>query len=107
MTQNAHRPLGLAELARRAAMSPRTFGRRFKEETGATPLQWLIAARVRRAQELLEVSALSVERIAAEVGFDGPSTLREHFGRIVGVSPRAYRGNFGPPAATRAPTSIL
>lgn len=95
MSANAHRALGLDELARQAAMSPRTLGRRFKEETGTTPLQWLIGARVRWAQELLETTALSIEQIAFEVGFDGPSTLREHFRRIVGVSPKEYRHTFG------------
>jgi len=98
MAANAHRPLGLSEIARRAATSPRTLARRFRRETGTTPLQWLIGARVRRAQELLETSALSVERIAAEAGFDSPSSLREHFGRIVRVSPKEYRRGFGPVA---------
>ena len=102
MAANAHRPLEIAKLARRAAMSPRTLGRRFKEQTGTTPIQWLICARVRRAQELLETSTLSVERIAAEVGFDGPSTLREHFHRTIGVSPREYRRSFGASATGAA-----
>ncbi|QAY77543.1 GlxA family transcriptional regulator [Sphingosinicella sp. BN140058] len=98
MLANAHRQLGLAELARHAAMSPRTLGRRFRQETGTTPLQWLIGARIRRAQELLETSTLSVERIAYETGFDGTATLREHFGRLVGVSPREYRRRFAAPS---------
>jgi transcriptional regulator GlxA family with amidase domain len=95
MAANAHRPLSLDELADRAAMSPRTLSRRFREETGSTPLQWLIGARVRRAQALLETSALSVEQVAAEVGFESASTLREHFRRWVGVSPKEYRCTFG------------
>lgn len=63
--------------------------------TGTTPLHWLIDARVRRAQEMLERTALPVERIAVEVGFDAPLALREHFRRAVGVDPKEYRRSFG------------
>ncbi|HIE4434397.1 TPA: helix-turn-helix domain-containing protein, partial [Burkholderia multivorans] len=59
-------------------------------------LQWLLRARVRRAQTLLETTNLPVEHIASAVGFGSPTSLREHFGRIVGVSPTAYRKSFNP-----------
>ena len=95
MSANAHRPLTVDELARQAATSPRTLARRFREQTGTTPLQWLIAARVRRAQELLETSSLSVDQIAAATGFDGAASLRDRFHRTIGVSPKSYRRSFG------------
>ncbi|GJD96146.1 HTH-type transcriptional regulator CdhR [Methylobacterium iners] len=98
MAQNAHRPLTVELLARRAAMSPRTFARRFREQTGTTPLQWLITARVRRAQELLETSSLTINEVAVASGFDDPATLRDRFQRMVGVGPNAYRRSFGSPA---------
>ena len=44
-------------------MSPRTYARRFRETTGTTPLQWLCAERVRRAQDLLENTDDTIERI--------------------------------------------
>ena len=94
MGENSHRTLTIAKLARRAGMSSRTFARRFREQTGTTPLQWLISARIHRAQELLESTAVSVDRIATAVGLDSPSVLREHFRRVVGVSPRHYRSTF-------------
>lgn len=94
MAANAARPLTLPQLAAKAATSPRTLSRRFKEQTGTTPLQWLAGARVRRAQELLETTALPVEQVAAAAGFDGPSTFRDRFRRVVGVSPSAYRRTF-------------
>ena len=94
MSENSHRSLSIEKLARRAGTSARTFARRFREQTGTTPLQWLICARVRRAQELLESTPVSVDRIAAAVGFDSSSVLREHFRRLVGVSPRHYRSTF-------------
>lgn len=93
--ENAHRPLSVDELAQQAATSPRTFARRFREQTGTTPLQWLITARVRRAQELLETTFLTVDAIGTAVGFDGGAALRGRFQRTVGVSPNAYRRSFG------------
>lgn len=101
MQQNAHRPVTIGELAHRTATSPRTLARRFREQTGTTPLQWLITARVRRAQELLETTSLSVEQIATAAGFDGAAALRQRFRRTVGVSPKVYRRTLGttkPPA---------
>jgi transcriptional regulator GlxA family with amidase domain len=92
--QNLRKELSLPFIARRAAMSTRTFSRRFREQVGATPAQWISGARVRCAQRLLETTRLSVEEIAAEVGFGSTSVLREHFGRVVGTSPIAYRRAF-------------
>ena len=51
-------------------------------------------ARVRAAQRLLEASALSVEEVGARCGFGGALGLRQHFGRVVGTSPTAYRRAF-------------
>lgn len=82
------------QLARRAVMSPRTFARRFRDETGTTPHAWVTAHRVRAAEELLERTDLSVDRIAAEVGFVNAATLRLHFSRARGVSPQQYRRTF-------------
>ncbi|MDM8355885.1 GlxA family transcriptional regulator [Pandoraea communis] len=87
-------PLTLDRIAHRAHMSTRTLTRRFLTETGMPPLQWLLAARVRRAQELLEATALSIEQVAQEAGFGSATSLREHFRRIAGTSPGQYRRNF-------------
>ncbi|MFI6522699.1 GlxA family transcriptional regulator [Spirillospora sp. NPDC050679] len=91
---NLHRPLTLDDIARQAAVSVRTLTRRFREQVGASPLQWLLAARVHRAQQLLEDTDLPVERVAAEAGFGSPVTLRAHFARRVGASPQSYRAAF-------------
>jgi transcriptional regulator GlxA family with amidase domain len=88
------RELSIDELARRAAMSPRTFARRFKQATGTTPLQWVLHQRVGMAQRLLEMTDLPVELVAERCGFGSGATLRQHFGRIVGTSPVAYRQTF-------------
>ncbi|MEV0150332.1 MULTISPECIES: helix-turn-helix domain-containing protein [unclassified Nonomuraea] len=84
----------LTEMAMRSGMSPRTFSRRFREQTGTTPLQWLLRARVRRAQSLLETTGHSVERIAAQAGFGSATAFRERFKRVVGVTPQSYRSSF-------------
>jgi AraC family transcriptional regulator, transcriptional activator FtrA len=92
-------PWSNAELARLAVMSERTFLRRFREATGSTPADFLIAARVDRARELLEATSLPVEEVATQSGFGAVATLRHHFQRRLGVSPATYRQRFARSAA--------
>jgi transcriptional regulator GlxA family with amidase domain len=75
-------------------MSTRTLNRRFREQTGTTPLQWLHRARVRQAQHLLETTRDPVELIASRVGFGSATAFRDRFKRIAGTSPHAYRAAF-------------
>ena len=87
-------PLDVATLARRAAVSPRTFARRFVAETGTTPLRWLNTQRVLEARRLLEHTDLDVEQVAARSGFGSAPSLREHFRRATATTPTAYRRAF-------------
>jgi transcriptional regulator GlxA family with amidase domain len=87
-------PLTVEVLARRAAMSPRTFARRFVAVTGTTPLQWLLRQRVLHAQRLLETTDQPIEWVAARCGFGTAAGMRIHFQRFVGTSPMAYRRTF-------------
>ncbi|GHJ21907.1 helix-turn-helix domain-containing protein [Streptomyces albus] len=87
-------PLTLAVLARHARVSPRTFSRRFAQDTGYTPMQWVLRARVDMARELLERSQRSVEQIAADVGLGTGANLRFHFRHLLGVTPGEYRRTF-------------
>jgi transcriptional regulator GlxA family with amidase domain len=89
-------PLDVAAMSRHAGVSPRTFARRFREETGTTPLQWLLAQRVLEARRLLEESDLPVEAIAWRSGFGTAASLREHFRRTTATTPSAYRRSFQP-----------
>jgi AraC family transcriptional regulator, transcriptional activator FtrA len=87
-------PLTVEDLARQAMMSPRTYARRFREATGTTPLQWMCAERVRRAQDLLENTDDTIDRIAASCGFGSAHQMRTHFTRINRVTPQAYQRTF-------------
>jgi transcriptional regulator GlxA family with amidase domain len=93
-------PLPVARLARQARMSRRNFDRRFREITGAAPLTWLTHQRVLRAQQLLESTRLPVEEVARRCGFSSAAALRQHFKRLTGTAPAAYRTTFGSPSAT-------
>jgi len=107
---NAHldRPMSVDALARKASMSPRTFARRFKQATGTTPHRWVLHQRILAAQQLLEQSGRSIDRIAESVGLQTAATLREHFRRIVRTTPSAYRRAFfvsaRRPAAAASPS---
>lgn len=81
-------------LASMAAMTPRTFFRRFRAATGQTPYDWLLHERIRIAKDLLENSPMSVDRIAGDAGFGAADTLRHHFRRVVGTTPRSFRALF-------------
>jgi AraC family transcriptional regulator, transcriptional activator FtrA len=94
MVEHLDEQLTVAQLARLAAMSPRTFARRFRETTGTTPLRWLQHQRVARAQELLEVTDLGIDAIAGRVGFGTAANLREHFRRVTTTTPASYRQRF-------------
>lgn len=93
--------LPVARLARQARMSLRTFERRFRQETGATPNDWLTRQRLRYAQELLERTTYSVEHVSHACGL-APETLRHHFTRLLRTTPTAYRRAFAAPAGTQA-----
>lgn len=83
-------------MAKRACMSERTFARRFRDQTGTTPVQWLAFERIKVAQQLLETSSLSVDQIATRSGFTSAQLLRIHFRRATGRTPNAYRSSFRP-----------
>ncbi|MER7934072.1 MULTISPECIES: helix-turn-helix domain-containing protein [unclassified Streptomyces] len=89
-----HEPIQLRDMAGQEAMSVRTFTRRFREETGISPGQWLAQQRVERARHLLESTGLSMDRVARDSGFGTAQSMRQHLQSALGVTPTAYRRTF-------------
>jgi transcriptional regulator GlxA family with amidase domain len=101
--ENLALPLGIEQLAAQSGMSVRTFARRFQAETGVPPAEWIRQRRIEYARELLEITDLPVEAIAARCGFGSAVALRARFSRSVGVTPGQYRLSFrGGPARSAA-----
>lgn len=92
--EHLDQPLTIEMLARNASVSPRTFSRRFREETGYTPMQWVMRARVDVARELLENTDLGIEEIGIVVGLGSGANLRQFFRRVLGTTPSEYRRTF-------------
>ncbi|GAA0622657.1 helix-turn-helix domain-containing protein [Kutzneria viridogrisea] len=101
--QRLDESLTLRVLAKHAGISQRTFMRRFTEETGTTPLQWLLNARLSRARELLETTDHSVDRVARDCGLGTAANLRLHFRRALDTTPTAYRRTFWCSSQMRGP----
>ncbi|MFJ8633986.1 GlxA family transcriptional regulator [Streptomyces sp. NPDC093568] len=89
-----HEPIQLRDMADQEAMSVRTFTRRFREEVGISPGQWLTQQRVERARHLLESTDLSVDQVARDAGFGTAQSMRQHLQAALGVTPTSYRRTF-------------
>jgi AraC family transcriptional activator FtrA len=87
-------PLSVADLARQAHMSARSYLRHFARCSGTSPIRWLIAQRIQASLPLLERGDAPVEQVARAVGFDSAVTFRHHFARAMRTSPTAYRRAF-------------
>jgi AraC family transcriptional activator FtrA len=82
----------LSSMAAQARMGVRTFQRRFKDRTGASPLDWLVRERVMLAAQLLETRpGLGIEAVADLAGLGSPESLRRHFRSHGLPSPARYR----------------
>ncbi|GAA0926773.1 GlxA family transcriptional regulator [Pseudonocardia zijingensis] len=92
--ENIDRPLTLADLARHASMSRRTFTRHFRDEVGMSPNRWLTQQRIDLARRLLETTDLLIDQVAARVGIGSASSLRLHLSSALGVAPSTYRRTF-------------
>jgi len=98
--EHLHESIPVPDLAAVSNMSVTGFHRWFKDQTSMTPQQWVIAQRVARARRLLETSGASIELIASRSGLGTATNLRQHFRRIVGTTPTAYRTSFEQRAAS-------
>ncbi|GGX62933.1 AraC family transcriptional regulator [Streptomyces minutiscleroticus] len=89
-----HEPIQLRDMAAQESMSVRTFTRRFRQEVGVSPGQWLTLQRVERARHLLESTGLSIDQVARDCGFGTAQSMRQHLQATLGVTPTAYRRTF-------------
>jgi transcriptional regulator GlxA family with amidase domain len=95
LQQHAGKRLAIAGVCRTLAVSERTLARKFKTNLGMSPLSYLQSQRIGRARQLLESSALPLERIVEQCGYEDVSSFRKLFARQVGMTPREYRLRFG------------
>ena len=94
LQRQVHQPISIREMAKWAAMSERTFMRKFQATTGMTPGNWITHTRVDRAKDLLERSSLTIDQVAAQSGLGTAMTMRHHFRKRIGLSPLGYRKRF-------------
>ena len=109
ITEHLAQPITLRDLAAVAHMDQYHFLRAFRQTTGVTPHQDLLARRITRAQALLEDPALSITDVAFRVGFQTASHFAMLFRRWTGVTPTAYRTAHGrrPPLRVVVPANVL
>jgi|SRR5436190_17039469 len=101
-------PLGVADLARAAGLSPAHFSREFRKTFGESPHSYLLTRRLERAAALLRNTDRSVADICMSVGLTSVGSFTSSFSRLFGRSPTAYRASF-PAAATwaRVPACVM
>lgn len=87
----------IERMASAAATSGRTLARRFHEEAGTTPLNWLKVERISRAAELLENGTIPLSDVWEICGFGSAETFRREFRKTMGVPPVRYRERLGTP----------
>ena len=97
--------LTLADLAAHAAMSERSLFRRFRDEIGTSPKQWLLRARLDYSRRLLETTDLAMEAVARQAGFPSPAALRHHFAATLATTPTSYRRAYRTTSTDRVGTS--
>ena len=89
--QHLAEPMSLATLAPLVHLSPKYFANLFSEIVGVGPIAYVNRRRVQRAKELLLLTTLPIQQVAAMVGFDNPFYFSRQFRQLEGVSPTAYR----------------
>jgi transcriptional regulator GlxA family with amidase domain len=106
MSDHLAEPVTVNQLAAQALMSPRTFARRFVQETGTTPQRWLTGQRILLAQQLLEETDETADEVAERSGFGNATALRHHFRAWRSTTPLAYRRTFRDRSASAARARI-
>ena len=88
--ENFVNELKLEDIAKQVSLSPIYFHHRFRNATGRTPHDYVLEKRIKKAENLLVTTTLSISQIAYECGFSSQSYFTYAFKRHKGVSPREY-----------------
>src|SRR4029453_14977606 len=96
IAEHLHAKLSVEDLADRMAMSVRHFERVFTREVGTTPSQYVLQLRVETARRQLERTERGLKQVASGAGFGSVDVMRRAFVRLLGITPRRYRGLSGP-----------
>lgn len=94
MEQHYAEPITVAKLAELGYVSTSNFNRRFKKETGLTPIEYLIEIRIKHAKTLLRRKNLPITEIAMRCGFGSSAHFSACFQSRLGVTPTEYRNKF-------------
>ncbi|SKD04339.1 transcriptional regulator, AraC family with amidase-like domain [Burkholderia sp. CF099] len=100
LQKNMPKEVKMSDMASDLGVSERTIIRRFQAALDQAPLRYLQSLRIEAARGLLEAGDLTVEAIAANVGYNDVSSFCRLFKEKVGLSPGAYRTRFRPSRAT-------
>ncbi|MGW7489748.1 GlxA family transcriptional regulator [Streptomyces sp. NPDC054786] len=87
-------PVSVEDMAGQLRISSRTLARRFADQLGTSPGQWLLTRRITAARTLLEESDLPVEAVALRVGLSSATNCRRRFQQALHTTPAAYRRAF-------------
>jgi AraC-like DNA-binding protein len=95
MQENLSTAITLDNIAQSAHLSVSFFSRKFKHETGYTPIEYFNHLRIQKACQLLHFSELRINEVASQIGIDDPFYFSRLFKQQMGVSPVLYRKNKG------------
>ena len=91
IADNHDRDISVSDAAGYVFLSQGYFTRAFREETGMSPMTFLMQIRVEHACKLLEQEDIKVSGVAAQVGFSSPQRFNAAFRKYIGMTPMAYR----------------
>lgn len=95
IAENYALPNPVAQMARQSGLHDRTFKRRFRQATGYSPIDYVHALRVEEAKHFLETTRMSIEALAAEIGYADPAHFSRLFCRLAGITPAKWRRCYG------------
>lgn len=88
---NLDKKITVKDLSEVAQMSPSHFSRVFKSQTGFSPYDYVLTARLNRAKELLQKTNMTVSQIAEATGFNSEANFVYFFTGNAGISPGKFR----------------